>query len=251
MNRQKWIIVVAALALMGGAAGVLARFAHNHRLGEPGIRTHAIPGSKRVEIELPARVLDYESEPRPVDELTLGSLPQDTSFGQRVYKAPDGFQVVLNIVLMGTDRTSLHKPQFCLESQGWHIDQSASAETQVRVDRPQPYDLPVVKLISTKEFEGEGGKAAYRGVYVYWFVADGAMSATKSGYQRMWWMARELLHTGVLQRWAYVTCFSVCQPGQEEAAFQRIKQFIAAAVPEFQLAGAAKQGKAAANVPGR
>jgi hypothetical protein len=43
------------------------------------------------------------------------------------------------------------------------------------------------------------------------------------------------LRTGVLQRWAYVTCFSVCQPGQEEATFNRMKEFLAAAVPEFQL----------------
>jgi hypothetical protein len=251
MNRQKWIILAIALVLMAGAAGVLARYAHNHRLGEPGIRTSPIPGSQRLQLELPAQVLDYESRTQAVDQLTLDSLPQDTSFGCRVYTAPDGFQIILNIVLMGTDRTSLHKPQFCLESQGWHIDHNASAETQVRIDQARPYDLPVVKLISTKEVELEGRKAAYRGVYVYWFVADGAMSATKSGYQRMWWMARELLRTGVLQRWAYVSCFSVCPPGQEDAAFQRIKAFVAAAAPQFQLVGEVKPGPATTNVPSR
>jgi hypothetical protein len=72
-------------------------------------------------------------------------------------------------------------------------------------------------------------------VYVYWYVADGALSGTAAGGQRMWWMARDLLRTGVLQRWAYVSCYSECDPGQEEMLFERIKKFIAAAAPEFQL----------------
>jgi hypothetical protein len=49
-------------------------------------------------------------------------------------------------------------------------------------------------------------------------------------------MAGELLKTGTLQRWAYISCFSVCKPGDEEATFERLKKFIAASAPEFQLA---------------
>jgi len=56
-----------------------------------------------------------------------------------------------------------------------------------------------------------------------------------AGGERMWSMAKHLLKTGVLQRWAYVSCFAVCPPGSEEATFERMRQFIAASVPEFQL----------------
>jgi hypothetical protein len=134
---------------------------------------------------------------------------------------------------MGSDRTSLHKPQFCLEGGGWKIDAAASVPTTVNIERPRPYDLPVMKLIASKVVTSEGQSVQARGVYVYWFVAEDAMTAYH--WQRMWWMAKHLLRTGVLQRWAYVTCFSVCHPGQEEATFNRMKQFLAAAVPEFQL----------------
>jgi hypothetical protein len=48
-------------------------------------------------------------------------------------------------------------------------------------------------------------------------------------------MARDVLFTGELDRWAYITFFSVCAPGQEDATFERMKKLIAAAVPEFQL----------------
>ena len=52
----------------------------------------------------------------------------------------------------------------------------------------------------------------------------------------MWSIAKDLLTTGVMQRWAYVICFTVCPLGQEDAAYDRLKDFIAASVPEFQLA---------------
>jgi hypothetical protein len=141
--------------------------------------------------------------------------------------------VLLNVVLMGSDRTSLHKPQFCLIGAGWRIDRTENVT--VRIPRPQPYDLPVTKLTTSREGVVNGQTVPMRGLYVYWFVCDGAISGEDSGGQRMWWMAKELLRTGVLQRWAYVTCFAVCPPGQEEAAFKRMEQFLAAAVPEFQL----------------
>ena len=101
-------------------------------------------------------MLDYTSEAVEVDKATLGWLPQDTSFGQRLYRAPDGFEASVNVVLMGSDRTSLHKTEFCLEGQGWRIDRGASRETTVHMDRPYPYDLPVMKFIATSEVTDQG-----------------------------------------------------------------------------------------------
>jgi hypothetical protein len=40
---------------------------------------------------------------------------------------------------------------------------------------------------------------------------------------------------GILQRWAYISYFAPCLPGQEEATFDRMKKLIAASVPEYQL----------------
>ncbi len=233
MNRQKWIVLLAALALIGAAYGVLAELGVNQKLGRPAVKTRPIPGSQRLQVELPERVPDYASQALEVDKTTLSWLPQDTSFGQRLYRAPDGFQAAVNVVLMGRDRTSLHKTEFCLEGQGWQIDHNASAETKVHLDRPFPYDLPVMKFITSKQVTESGQTYSVRGVYVFWFVADGEYTAQH--WQRMWWMARDLFRTGVLQRWAMISYFTVCAPGQEDAAFERLKKFMAASVPEFQL----------------
>jgi len=235
MNKQKLFVLVLTLALIGGTGAWLAHFHQNQKLGRPGVKTSTAPDSHRLRVELPERVLDYKSEWIDPDELTLATLPKDTSFGQRRCTAPDGFSATINVVLMGGDRTSLHKPQFCLEGQGWHIDQAASLETTLPIVRPRAYSLPIVRLIADKEITVEGRTGRARGVYVYWYAADGVVSASTLGLQRMWWMARDLFRTGTLQRWAYISCFVPCAAGQEEATFERIKKLLIAAVPEFQF----------------
>jgi len=134
---------------------------------------------------------------------------------------------------MGRDRTSLHKTEFCLEGAGWRIDRNLSSETTIRMDRPCAYDLPVMKFIADKDINDHGQTFKARGVYLFWFVADDEYTARH--WERMWWMARDLFTKGVLQRWAMISYFTACAPGQEEAAFERLKQFIRVSAPEFQL----------------
>lgn len=233
MNKKKWLLLAAALGLMGVAAGLLTMLRANQRLGLPAVKTSAIPGSIRLQVDLPERVLDYGSESRPPDQLTTNTLPPDTSFGTRLYTASNQLPVQVSVVLMGSDRTSIHKTEFCLEGQGWRIDRQASKETTIRIDRPHPYDLPVMKYIANHEASGDR-PGPLRAVYVCWFVAADD-EFTSSTNQRMWWMARDLLRSGVLQRWALVSYFTVCAPGQEDAAYKHLEKFIAASVPEFQL----------------
>jgi hypothetical protein len=147
---------------------------------------------------------------------------------------------------MGGDRTSLHKPQFCLEGQGWKLGPSAFSIATVPVQRPYPYELPVGKLIGSKQVEVNGKRQEIHGVYVYYYIADGELNVSESGVERMWTMARDLIRTGVLQRWAYVSYMVWCYPGQEDATFERMKTFIAAAAPEFQLTPAPREAAVAA-----
>jgi len=238
MNRQKLILLLITLALIGGGAVVLARMKSNQQLGLPGVKTFPLGGGGNLKVLLPERVLNYGSEEVQQEAVVTNTLPADTSYGQRRYIDPTNPNdwVVMNAVLMGSDRTSMHKPQYCLEGAGWQVDNARSLETTVPIERPQPYELPVIRLLSTRTIRNASGQTMpLSGVYVYWYVADNALSGDKSGVDRMWWSAKHLLQTGVLQRWAYISCFAVCLPGQEEATFERLKKFIAASVPEFQL----------------
>ena len=233
MTKQNWTILTIALLLMAATGGLLAHVRTNQRLGNPGVKTSPIPSSERLHVDLPEFVLDYQSQEIPVNQMVLDFLPKDTSFGQKMYTGVDNFQVQVNAVLMGADRTSIHKPQFCLAGSGLRIEDAASSETMVHMDRPIPYDLPVMKLVGTREITVDGRKQMARWVYVYWFVADNQLTAQHN--QRMWWMARDVIRTGVLQRWAYISYLAFCPPGAENAAFERVKKLIVASVPEFQL----------------
>jgi len=240
MKRSSLIFLVAGLTLIGAASAFLVHHQAHQKLGTPGVKVVPVASydteGKLImtnSVDLPEKVLNYTSEIRPITQDTLRWLPKDTTYGQRLYKAPDGFEVALNVVLMGADRTSIHRPEWCLSGVGWAIDPQEVAT--VPISEPHPYQLEVMKLTASHPWEtATGEKGVQRVVFVYWFVADHELTA-KPG-QRMRWMARDLLLSGVLQRWAYVACAGYCNPGQEDATFSRIKEVIAAAAPQFQLA---------------
>jgi hypothetical protein len=232
---------VAVLLLIGITAVALSRVERYQTLGQPGLRMvdelvldedGGVVNTNTA--ALPHRVLDYASKTQPITKVELSWLPADTTYARRYYEAPDRFGLSLNVVLMGQDRTSIHRPQICLTGQGWTIERSDLLE--IPIQGPQPYSLPVMRLIASRPYRDPGGQTInLKAVYVYWFVAENQITARHG--QRMWWMAQELLTRGVLQRWAYVACLAIGRPGSEEAIYQRLEEFIAAAVPEFQLAG--------------
>ncbi len=240
MTRQASIILTLVMLMVGGTAGFLHRLQGVQKLGKPGVKVVAEPtlsDAGRVlatnSVYLPEHVLNFASTNLPISTNVVSFLPPDTTYGCRHYSTPDGFAVTLNVVLMGTDRTSIHKPQICLVAQGWSFP---PAETvTIAVARPKPYALPVKRIMTEpRAFKTQDGRTeVVRAIYAYWFVADNLLTAEHG--QRMWWMSRDLVRTGVLDRFAYISFFSVCRPGQEEKTFDRMKEFIAASVPEFQL----------------
>jgi hypothetical protein len=225
--------------LVGASALFLARLnSAGQALGQPGLRLAAMElrneDSQVVRtngVALPAQVFDCTSSLSPVTKLELEWLPPDTTYGRRRYTFPDETWIESSVVLMGQDRTSIHKPEYCLPGQGFSID--LREVVTIPILQPHAYDLPVMKLTTSNTAHDRNGREVpLRGVYIYWFVADGKL-ATRH-LDRMWMMTKGLLSEGELQRWAYVTYFAICQPGDEEATFDKMAGFIAESVPQFQ-----------------
>lgn len=228
-----------ALLLMLGTALVLARTQRSQHLGQPGLRLVDLGLTNEIgeavttnSVFLPERPLNYQSVLRPVAREELNWLPADTTFGRRLYSTPDGFEALVTAVLMGTDRTSIHKPEYCLPGQGFQIVRRTP--TRILIDRPHRYELPVMRLDAIREIQmpNGGGTARVGAVYVYWFVSASRLS--NDHFQRMWWLATDLVRTGELQRWAYLGCLAACPPGREDAAYARLEALIQALVPEVQ-----------------
>jgi hypothetical protein len=234
MNRLKSLVFIVVLVMIGATAGMLAHAKSNQHLGLAGVKTTSpSAGTLNCVVLLPAEVPAFHSVPVTTAEIVTNMLPRDTSYGQRLYTGDDGFQMLANVVLMGSSRESIHKPQICLTAQGWNIDDEASSVKTIHLDKPAPYDLPVMRLITTRQGQLHGQTVSQRGLYVYWFVD--ADRCTASHARRMLWTVHDMVFRSVLDRWAYVSFFAVCPPGQEEATFDRMKKLIVASVPEFQL----------------
>ncbi|MCS1408937.1 MAG: hypothetical protein M2R45_02115 [Verrucomicrobia subdivision 3 bacterium] len=226
MKAEEWKIPAIALSVMLLVVLFLSYWKTNQRLGEPGIKVVAVGENGELDIEFPELVLDYEGRVHPVSEGVINTLPADTTIGIRAYKAPDGYEMQVMGVLMGSDRTSIHQPEFCLTGNGYRI--TGSKLDTVTVRGPETYELPVMVIRCEAPLNG----VIYPAFYVYWFVADGL--ATAQHWERMWLMAKGLFTTGELQRWAYVSCLGLATPDNEEAYLNRIKEFLGHAIPDFQ-----------------
>jgi hypothetical protein len=234
MKRRETILLVIGLVLIAVVGFSLKTLKARQRLGPPGVKAEPIAGTLRMNIDIPTNATGWVAVPTNVSDVVVGALPSDTSMGQVIYRDGLGFPITVTTVMMGTDRTSIHQPQFCLRGSGWNIDDARSELTTVHIERPQPVDLPVMKLVATLATEENGQKANYSGLYVYWFVAGDAVTAEHT--QRVWSMTRTLLEKGELQRWAYISFFAPCLPGQEDATFERVKKLMNATLPQFELA---------------
>jgi len=232
-KNQKWLILCSVLVLIAATGGALTWLKKHQKLGQPGITATPIPGSVAMKIELPAKVLDFTSTNVPESEIELGYFPKDTSFVERMYTSSDDpFGISGTIILMGADRTSIHRPEYCLAGQGFTCDDKEVVK--IPVEGPRPYQLPVAKWkVSRLVQQPDGHNVKISGVYVFWFVAENEQ--TTGIVQFQCYLVRDLLLKGVLQRWAYISYFAPCLPGQEEVTFARMKKLIAASVPEFQL----------------
>jgi hypothetical protein len=237
MKTSKWIIFAVALGMMGATAGWLKDLRGQHLLGRPGVRVDRVPiyddktnlvsGQSVV---LPAQVLGIPSMPLPITTTELNNLPEDTTFGRRYYLDPASkFGVQINVVLMGTDHTSIHQPQYCLYAQDWNI--TASEQVNLPMDRPFSYDLPVRKLTATRQMQKNGRMISC--IYVYWFVSGDKITSDEGS--RLWSMWKTVLQKGRMERWAYISYFVTCVPGREQATFERLERFIRASAPDFQL----------------
>lgn len=229
--------LAGGLLLIGATALVLRQIDRHRQVGKPGLvmvaedvfdEAGGIVNTNTV--ALPKRVLNYDSTNAPITKVELSWLPADTTYARRVYFRSDAYPLQVNVVMMGLDRSSIHKPQICLTGQGWQVI-SESADT-ISLAGTSAVNLPVWKMIAQQpQTLADGSQRMVKAVYVYWFVADGHVTARHG--QRMWWMARELLTTGTLQRWAYVSVLGLCLPGQEEETYERIREFIAESAPEY------------------
>jgi hypothetical protein len=231
VNRKATILFSIVLALIIGT-GALLQYRHSHqRLGAPGIKATAIADSPLMEIDLPEHVADFVSEVVAPSSQETNMLPQDTSIVKRHYTTTEVTNgISITVVMMGTDRTSIHKPQYCLSGQGWTI--SKKEQVNITIPGASGYTLPAMRWTLGNSYKDEDGTVhPISGFYLFWFTAENEIT----GEHPFWRIMRKVLLTGVLPRWSYVSYFCYFPPEKESEMTERLTEFVASSAPSFQL----------------
>lgn len=61
----------------------------------------------------------FTSEEKPMSEAEKHVLPDDTRIEKRLYTAEDGHWFLVSVVIGGRSKSSIHRPELCLPSQGF------------------------------------------------------------------------------------------------------------------------------------
>lgn len=220
------------------AVALILHVRENQTVGKPYVRVEGVPliseSGRTVRtnsVHLPLVVPGYSAQIVPVTDLEVDYLPPDTVFGRASYISSDRqLGVLASVVLMGTDRTSIHRPEYCLTSQGWEIRQQTLQN--IPLDAEGHRQLEVQRFYGRMSGVDSNGKYVEKsGVYVFWFAADGQLTAKHS--VRQWSMIKGLLFENLVQRWAYISFFAECLPGQEDVCYKRLNDLIRLTAPSI------------------
>ena len=148
-----YVVFLAALALMvvvGEGVSRLGRLLPSAKTAAPEeTAPSAAPASERAPLLLPCATLavlavamatllttpettlceaprsvltelaGFTSEPLAASEAETTILPKDTRIDKRLYTAPDGTWFAVSLVMGGHSKSSIHRPELCLPSQGF------------------------------------------------------------------------------------------------------------------------------------
>lgn len=174
--------------------------------------------------ELPMVAGSFVGESETPSDKERELLPADTLIVKRVYRTPGRSvaqrdQAHASLVIAGHDSRSIHRPEVCLDGQGWTL-----VGSQVRtVKLLSGQELSVRDLAIAREvLLNDGRKLLVRAHYVYWYV--GADVSTPSNLERQLLTFRDNVLRNVNHRWAYPSVMArVTQGLSPEMSGERVR----------------------------
>lgn len=141
-----------------------------------------------------------------VSPIERAILPKDTVIIRKEYQNSAGNSIMVSVVVTGTQRASIHRPEWCLPAQGFVIDRARKEKIELRGRKP----LAIMLL----DLSSEGTRTPRPShAFAYWFVGRGR--ETPYHIVRLFWMAVDSVFRGVVQKWAYVAVMTSDFPVQD------------------------------------
>jgi hypothetical protein len=225
-------IILAALCSM---TVVLCRFSPLSKGGD----------ATGVLAELPMVAGSFVGESEAPADKERDLLPADTIIVKREYRTP-GHSIETRdlahatLVIAGNDSRSIHRPEVCLDGQGWTITNSVVREVKMISGATlRVRDLAIEREVLLQD----GTKLPLRAHYIYWFVGDDL--STPSNLERQLLSLRDSVLRNVNHRWAYPSVMARVtdnltpqQSGErrrdDEATVKMILSLIRSIAPKFQ-----------------
>ena len=159
-----------------------------------------------------------ESEQLPVDTTLLKKRYSNKVTGETLHGS---------VVLSGQDRSSIHRPEVCL--QGQNNDVKAEIFIDVPLEGRSPLEVKILELERPIPGMPKGQNISYQ-YYAYWFVGKDRETAKHS--ERMFWMGYDRFVRNVSHRWAYISVSGLRPPDSEEY-YEQIKGFVGQMYPRL------------------
>lgn len=161
-----------------------------------------------VNLSLPFKIGDMIGFETQISEAERIILPSDTEFVRKTYRSRTGDQVLVSIVLSGSDKRSIHRPEICLPGQGWTVKGGKTQE----IDLSDAKTLDVMNLYLERQVQQDSGeKLPLYSYYMYWFV--GSDLVTSSHLERILRSMWDRIFRQKNHRWAYVIVSSTITEG--------------------------------------
>jgi exosortase len=159
--------------------------------------------SAGVIMELPNSVGRFIGDELEPDKIEKELLPTDTQLVKMRYLTPDKNPEAcdmanVTIVLSGAERRSIHRPEVCLDGQGWTLLDAHVIPVEISPGKV----LEVKDLhISREIVRPDQSKTTLSAHYLYWFV--GTDVTTPSNFTRIWLTTWDNITRNINHRWAY------------------------------------------------
>ena len=127
-------------------------------------------------------------------------LPEDTGGIRRRYTDAQGHDLSCSVIVAGRDVTSIHRPELCLPSQGWKI-QNEQVES-VPLSAANGGSLKVMRMDSVHTVAQVAPGRPAQAMFIYWFV--GKDRVTPHHWERILWSTTDRIFHNRNHRWAYL-----------------------------------------------
>jgi hypothetical protein len=142
-------------------------------------------------------------------------LPESSTFSHQRYRRGRD-TIMVNVVVTGSERSSIHRPEWCLPAQGFRITHTE----RTAFDGASGDNSAAVTLLDITR--PDSPTSGINGTFAYWFIGNGRRVATHR--QRLMYMAWDALREGRQHRWAYVSLL-YAGPSRPKQQARELEQF--------------------------